>query len=316
MTPVEIARQALHRLAQLNLPPTPENYEVQYRLIAGLPQNKIDSVAQTLDMVRALLQLVSNANDGLNADLTQFNQESSSLLAEVERSRDPAEVNELFKAMTASSAWLLTQVDSARGELVSTRQQLNKVHAELEQQQALAVTDALTSMPNRRGIAIALSRELSRSRRNKTALCVAMLDIDHFKHINDRFGHVVGDKALVHFAALIRPSIRETDMAGRYGGEEFLLVLPDTTVTGAEFVLNRLIEKLEHAPLAVDGEQVSLRFSAGLAQWCAGETAEQFVERADAALYRAKDAGRGRVEVAAEVASPPVQPSAQAASAS
>jgi diguanylate cyclase len=316
MTPVEIARQALHRLAELGLPPTPENYEVQYRSIAGLPPQKAPGAAETLEMVRALLQLVSNANDGLNADLAQFNQESTSLLAEVERSNDPAALGELFKAMTASSSWLLGQVDTTRRELTSTREQLNKVHAELEQQQALAVTDMLTSMPNRRGIGVALSRELSRSRRNKSALCVAMLDIDHFKRINDRFGHATGDRALIHFATLIRPSIRETDMAGRYGGEEFLLVLPDTALAGAEFVLNRLISKLEHAPLAVDGEQLHLRFSAGLAQWCEGESAEQLVGRSDAALYLAKKAGRGRVEVAPGPENAPTTASAQAASAS
>ena len=318
MTPVEIARQALRRLAELGLPPTPENYELQYRAIAGLPARGADhpgpTSAQTLEMVRALVQFVSQANEALHADLAEFNQQSTSLLAEVERSTDPAALSELFKAMTASSTWLLGQVDSARRELTATREQLHKVHGELEQQQALAVTDPLTSMPNRRGIGVALSRELSRSRRSKTTLCVAMIDIDHFKRINDRFGHAVGDRALVHFADQIKPAIRETDVAGRYGGEEFLLILPDTALVGAEFVLSRLLSKLDRAPLTIDGEHLHLRFSAGLAEWCDGEAADRLVSRADDAMYRAKKAGRGRVEVAPEVAVTAIDATARTAS--
>jgi len=302
MTPVETARQALRLLTELGLPPTPENYEVQYRAIAGLPaqEPRLDpaTAARMLEMVRALLSVMAQANEGLHADLTRFSQQSSSLMAELKGSSDPSALEELFKAMTASSAWLLGQVDSARRELSSTREQLRHALAELERQQGLAVTDALTSLLNRRGIGIVLAREFSRARRAQTSLCVAMVDIDNFKRINDEFGHAAGDRALVHFREVIKPAVRGGDVVGRYGGEEFLLILPDTEMVGAEFLLNRLLSRLEHTPLSLQGTELALGFSAGVAQWREGETEEELIDRADRAMYRAKRSGRGRVEVA------------------
>jgi diguanylate cyclase len=145
MTPVEIARQALRRLAELGLPPTPEHYEREYRQIGGLPPaaprsapaqaEAADRPAQpaskpdTLDMVRALLQVMTSANIGLHADLTRFTDESTTLLEKIEVSQDAQAVEELFRAMTASSSWLLAQVDNTRGELERTREQLDLVHA-------------------------------------------------------------------------------------------------------------------------------------------------------------------------------------------
>ena len=213
MTPVEIARQALHRLADLGLPPTPENFEAQYRSISGLAPPEtifpvIDTAAasnvQTLQMVRTLLQFMTSANAGLHANLARFSDESSSLLAQIEQSRDPKAMDELFQAMTASSSWLLGQVDNTRQELEHTREQLDHVHRELEQAQNLAVCDPLTGLANRRALDAGLSREIARARRNKTSLCLAVIDLDHFKRINDQYGHAVGDEALVHLARVLQ----------------------------------------------------------------------------------------------------------------
>jgi diguanylate cyclase len=303
MTPVEIARQALGRLTQLGLPPTPENYEKEYRAIAGLPPrpaapSSVSSSPETLDMVRALLQAMTNANTELHADLTRFSDESSSLLAQVQGSTDPTSVAELFQAMTASSSWLLSQVDSARTELDSTREQLNQMHAELERAQQLAVSDPLTGLPNRRALDSVLAREIARARRHRTELCIAVLDVDHFKRINDAHGHDVGDLALKHLADTIKGAVREVDVLARLGGEEFVLVLPDTPLVGAEFTMNRLLRTTQGAPLALDSKQITVAFSAGLAQWHAEEGVEAIIKRADQAMYRAKAAGRGMVMVA------------------
>jgi diguanylate cyclase (GGDEF)-like protein len=128
--------------------------------------------------------------------------------------------------------------------------------------------------------------------------CLAILDIDHFKRINDEYGHAVGDRALKHLCAVLKPAVRETDILTRFGGEEFVLVLPDTPLPGAEFTLNRLLRLLERAPLDTGGTLVSVRFSAGLAEWTPQESAEHLIARADEAMYAAKRAGRGRVMVA------------------
>ena len=303
MTPVEIARQALRRLAQLELPPTPENYEREYRLIGGVPKDGTPgadgrSTRQTLDMVRGLLQVMTSANAGLQADLNRLSAESSSLLAQIETKDDPKALEELFQAMTASSAWLLNQADHSRQELDLTRAQLDSVHQKLEQAQTQAVSDHLTGLPNRRALDATLSREIARARRRAVPLCLAVIDVDHFKRINDRYGHDVGDDVLVHLAKVLKPLIRETDVLARFGGEEFVLVLPDTPMASAEFTLNRLLRATERASLAVKGRHIDIRFSAGLAEWQGNETAEQLVKRADAAMYQAKATGRGRVTVA------------------
>jgi diguanylate cyclase (GGDEF)-like protein len=116
--------------------------------------------------------------------------------------------------------------------------------------------------------------------------------------VNDQFGHAAGDAALVHLAQVLKPAVRETDMLARFGGEEFVLVLPDTPLPGAEFTMNRLLRAIERAPLEFEGKQIPIRFSAGLAQWQSGESPEQVMKRADEAMYQAKAAGRGRVAVA------------------
>jgi diguanylate cyclase len=307
MTPVEIARQALHRLAELGLAPTPENYEIQYRSIAGLPPRQQIAPGPDpglLEMLRAVLAVISQANDGLQADLTRFSNESSTLLAQARHGLDAgASVDagaEMLKTMTASASWLLAQVEASRTELEGTRAQLNHAQNELEQAQSLALTDPLTTLPNRRGLDLALSRELARARRASAVLCLAVLDIDHFKRINDQFGHATGDEALKHLAGVLKPVLRETDTLARFGGEEFVLVLPDTPLPAAEFTVNRLLRTLERAPLDANGTPVTVRFSAGLAQWTPQESAEHLTTRADQAMYAAKRAGRGCVMVAEE----------------
>jgi diguanylate cyclase len=311
MTPVEIARQALGRLTQLGLPPTPENYEREYRVAAGLPPRvpapslepapapaAAGANPETMEVVRALLHAMTNANAGLHADLTRFSDESNSLLAQVQGSPDPRSVQELFGAMIASSSWLLGQVDSARVELETTREQLNRMHAELERAQLMVVSDPLTGLPNRRGLDRVLAREIARARRHQTQLCIAVLDVDHFKRINDTHGHDVGDLALRHLADTIKAAVRETDVLARLGGEEFVLVLPDTPLVGAEFTMNRLLRTAQSTALALGDKRITVAFSAGLAQWQGEEGAEALIKRADQAMYQAKSAGRGMVMVA------------------
>ncbi|HZP87803.1 MAG TPA: GGDEF domain-containing protein [Burkholderiales bacterium] len=306
MTPVEIARKALHKLAELGLPPTPENYNAQYRITCGMPLGQTGSSTPLADdaerrfaMLRALLQVMTSANADLHADLTRFTDESSNLLKKVEADPGEESIENLFKAMTASSSWLLNEVDQMRSELERTREQLDSITNELQVAQHLAISDALTGLPNRRGFDSTLSREISRARRHKTPLCLAILDLDHFKRINDQFGHVTGDMVLVHFAQTMKSAGRDVDLLARFGGEEFVLLMPDTPLIGAEFGVNRLLRCLEDQPLITQAATIQVRFSAGIAQWGLDETAENLLVRADGALYAAKAAGRGRVAVAA-----------------
>ncbi len=145
---------------------------------------------------------------------------------------------------------------------------------------SLAATDGLTELPNRRAWEDGLAREMARAAREGTPLSVAMLDLDNFKALNDREGHAVGDRTLRSIADLWRPMLRAADLLGRYGGDEFGLILPRCGPEAA----SRLIERLRIPEIATD-------FSCGLVLWDGGEERDQLVARADQALYRAKAKG-------------------------
>ena len=156
--------------------------------------------------------------------------------------------------------------------------------------------DGLTGVLNRRALEEALLAQTQRSRRSGEPFCVLMLDADHFKNINDRHGHAVGDLALKHLAALVRDHMREVDRFGRFGGEEFLVVLPGLTLEGALPVAERLRALIAAAPLRHGDAVIALSVSIGIAEWGgAEEEMSRLVVRADAALYQAKRHGRDRV---------------------
>lgn len=161
----------------------------------------------------------------------------------------------------------------------------------------LATEDALTGLHNRRHVLALLDRHATRSRRYQQPLSVCMLDIDHFKSFNDRFGHQTGDAVLRCVAQQLLRAVRDVDEVGRIGGEEFLLVLPDTPLAGAITAAERIRRAVEAAREEALPEGEVITISVGVAQWSgAGDDLDALVARADAALYRAKAAGRNRVE--------------------
>jgi len=163
----------------------------------------------------------------------------------------------------------------------------------------MAVQDPLTGLSNRRALFDQFAHEMARARRTGEVLSVCVMDLDHFKQINDRHGHAAGDTVLVRVANLLRECLRETDRIGRIGGEEFVLVLPDTGHEGAEKVIERCRAALVGTPVMLDvGEPLTVSASFGVVTALAGEqaTESQLVSRADDALYLAKKRGRNRVE--------------------
>jgi len=162
----------------------------------------------------------------------------------------------------------------------------------------MAMTDPLTGIANRRHIEELAQRALAHARANGEPLCVLVLDVDHFKSVNDAFGHAVGDQVLVRVAQACKQALRRFDMMGRLGGEEFLVVLPDTTLEVALQIAERLRRRVESLPMGnlAPGLRITASVGAALGDHEADDMAE-LVRRADNAMYRAKDAGRNRVEV-------------------
>jgi diguanylate cyclase (GGDEF)-like protein len=157
----------------------------------------------------------------------------------------------------------------------------------------LALTDLLTSLANRRGGEEALAREVSRARRGGNPLSIVMFDLDHFKNVNDQAGHAVGDRVLRGIAEILSASQRGSDLAMRWGGEEFLVLLPDVGLAGARAFAERVRENVQNLTV---GEATRITVSAGVAELGPDEDAPAALARADASLYRAKANGRNRVE--------------------
>ena len=170
-----------------------------------------------------------------------------------------------------------------------------------ERNRRLAMADELTGLPNRRHVLDVLNQQLASATRSGMPLAVLMLDIDYFKRINDTLGHPAGDETLRQVSACLKDRIRGQDIAGRVGGEEFLVILPQTTATGAAQLAETLRAAVEALLITSDdGKVIPVTISIGV---CAGEVSqalrsEQFIALADAALYRAKTGGRNRVETA------------------
>lgn len=214
-------------------------------------------------------------------------------------------LNETFESMVMRMQDLVAnlelKVDQRTLELAAANEKLEQAVLELdEKNKALEVmtrTDRLTGLANRRRLEEAMQTEVLRARRYGKPFSVILLDIDHFKEVNDMFGHQAGDNVLIAIAGLLTRTARETDVVGRHGGEEFLLVCPETELK----VVAALAERLRLEFAATDFPLVGrITSSFGVAEFIHGDSVQSLVERADKALYRAKNAGRNCVEVDAQ----------------
>lgn len=173
--------------------------------------------------------------------------------------------------------------------------ELNIAHEELVR---LACADSLTGLANRKTAMIRCEEELSSHIRFKEPLSCLMLDVDHFKNVNDRYGHQTGDSALINIATTLSEMTRRHDIVCRYGGEEFLIIMPKTALKAAETIAERIRTKIAANAIEIPDGHLFLTISCGVAQQGDNETADQLIGRADTALYRAKDEGRNRVCIA------------------
>jgi diguanylate cyclase (GGDEF)-like protein len=197
------------------------------------------------------------------------------------------------------------ELERVEAELQKTKRALEikeiEVKAVLAQAHEIANTDVLTFLPNRRKIIVDLQEEVIRSNRYSMPLSISLLDLDHFKKINDTYGHTTGDEALRSVAARLREQIRHPDTIGRYGGEEFLIVLPNSEIKAAGEQAERLCQTIRALQVETKEDSFKVTISIGVAQYHIGqEDWEGFLHRADEAMYKAKSEGRDRWMVAEE----------------
>jgi diguanylate cyclase (GGDEF)-like protein len=193
-------------------------------------------------------------------------------------------------ALTLTVSLLLALTVSA---LATSLRRSREMERQLER---IAITDALTGLPNRRALDLTLEVEMQRSRREQRELAVLMIDIDHFKRVNDTHGHAMGDVVLVEVAHRVqRAACRPADFVCRYGGEEFVVVLPETPSAGAELVAERIRAGVAANAIVTHGLAIEITVSVGIAVQRADDGPGELIARSDTALYTAKRAGRNRV---------------------
>lgn len=198
--------------------------------------------------------------------------------------------------MTPWFALMASSVTVLRKRLKSKNAQLT---AAMQRIRMLATHDEVTGCYNRHYIMDLLERHAASARRTGTHFCLCLIDIDHFKHVNDAYGHAAGDHVLMRVAGIAQEGLRNADCFARYGGEEFLLLLAGTQLEDAQACAERIRARIADSLMRHDGEEFCVTVSLGVAQYQASETVKHAIERADKALYRAKNGGRNQCAVAA-----------------
>lgn len=231
-----------------------------------------------------------------------YHDRMGSCARKIAAARDISEIGHLLDEVMTETRNIQIQAERSRDDLSATRQRaldaekrIDSLHKELEEASHLVRHDQLTGSLNRRGLEEVFIREAARAQRHEVPLCVALLDIDNFKKLNDTLGHQTGDDALVHLSRVVRENLRPQDTLARYGGEEFVIILPETTLEQAEQTLVRLQRELTRVFFMAGEQRVVITFSAGVTARAQGETIDVVLARADAAMYEAKQSGKNRV---------------------
>jgi len=235
--------------------------------------------------------LVSSANDAQEID--DLKKQIQTRLAAIEEHFDGYNEEESNRQKNEA-----VDVQKLLSRLTELEEESKNLKVRVEKERMQAQIDPLTGVANRLGYDHRINQEYARWKRYKNPLSLIVWDIDHFKRINDDYGHAAGDKALKTIAKLISSKVRETDYFARFGGEEFILIMTDTGKTSAKSVADKLREVVENSGFHFKGSPVTITISAGVAEFADNDAPQSVFERADAALYKAKEAGRNQVVIA------------------
>ncbi len=249
-------------------------------MLAGFVDHLADFAEATSeyhDKIEGCAEKISSANDisELESVLGEVMRETRTIQINAQRSRD--------------------ELRSTQKKVEESELRIKELERELETTGDLVRHDQLTGVLNRRGLEDIFNKEIGRSKRHDTVMCVALLDIDNFKKLNDSLGHDVGDQALIHLATVCRETLRPQDTVARFGGEEFIILLPETPLNDAVIAMTRLQRELTKKFFLSGNEKVLITFSAGVTQMQNEDTQASVIKRADTAMYEAKRTGKNKV---------------------
>ncbi|MDP3420295.1 MAG: diguanylate cyclase [Thiobacillus sp.] len=266
----------------------------------------------TANLKATMTTFVSRMGDVVAAN-DEYQGKLASHIERISNTEDVVELNRILENLLEETR--SAQADSHRAHLqlieerdaaINAESRIRQLETELAQMSALVREDPMTRSLNRRGLDDEFAREAARADRYGTPFSLAVLDVDNFKSLNDKRGHKAGDEALIHLVAVAKEELRITDHIARLGGEEFLIILPNTPLDEADRIITRLQRSLTKKYFLDNNERVLITFSAGVAERSAGEAQEASIARADGAMYQAKLAGKNRVFLApaAQAAAP------------
>ncbi|HWW70587.1 MAG TPA: diguanylate cyclase [Duganella sp.] len=239
------------------------------------------------------------------ASTGDFHEKIGGYSEKISKADNISELNSILDEVLKETRLVQSEALKARDKMVLARQEVQdaetRIHAleaKLQHLSELVREDQLTGSLNRRGLDDVFERETARADRRGTPLCIAILDLDDFKKLNDTYGHIAGDAALKHLVKIVKDTLRSMDVIARFGGEEFLILMPETSVEAAATTMTRLQRELTKHFFLHDNEKVLITFSAGVALRRPNEEQTELVKRADKAMYTAKQTGKNRVVVA------------------
>lgn len=255
----------------------------------------------TATLKATMTTFVSRMSDVVAAS-DEYQGKIATHIERISNTEDVLELNRILESLLEETREAQTNTRRAHDQLIHERDaaqqaesRIRQLETQLAEMSTLIREDPLTHSLNRRGLDDEFAREASRADRHKTALCVAVLDIDNFKALNDKRGHQTGDEALIHLVTVAKEELRLTDQIARLGGEEFLIMMPSTPVDAAATIITRLQRNLTKKYFLDNNEKVLITFSAGVAERAPGESQESLIKRADGAMYEAKQTGKNRV---------------------
>lgn len=323
-------RLAFDHLLKDGLPPTPNNYSVFYHYYADsnpnlkmavdlllsqhdkLNQQQCDDLYRTHLGLEAEHKTLRDANaaieieigkvlaaiDASVSDANKFNKTLDTFSGKLQTSISLEQIREAVTKVVSETRIMSQQNERLQKQLSQTTQQLTEVRYNLDQVHKESQTDPLTGVGNRKFFNTALATTVGEAQENQSPLTLLMIDIDHFKKFNDAHGHLIGDQVLRLVARTLVENLKGRDVIARFGGEEFVILLPQTRIADAEKVANLLRNALSTKQIKRRSTQESLgaiTISIGATEYRSGEETDAFVARADEALYKAKQTGRNKV---------------------
>jgi diguanylate cyclase len=326
----DAARRTLDTIEELGLLPTPEIFSVWYAYHSDSNPGLVRAVelirerGEALDAARCqelfdrflgtaaherrlqaagqrlgeLAQRLTERIGGLSAETERYGASLGAANQAAATISDRSQIMQLVGSILAETAMMQNQAELLTQHLVESTAHIQDLRRDLQDAWREARTDVLTGLANRRHLDAALRAAAAQAIEREAPVSLILADIDNFKLLNDRYGHQVGDAALRQIAATLRSGTRPTDLVGRYGGEEFALILPETNLRGGFGLADRLRHAVASTRLKIRHSREDLgkvTISLGVATYHPGETVADWVQRADAALYEAKRAGRNRV---------------------